>query len=334
MSKHIHLYIHRARSAGKTTDAGEFDEGKHKRDADGKFATSSGDSNHHLGQSMKHETHAAQKALHKGDKDPEVVAHKMAAQHHFAAAKSLGSAEALHTMAPNVSKSHMEAAEKAAQEAKAHEAKLPSAAPAPAPAAPKQDAPRQHGPTGFPSLGTGQGPGAKQPAAGTRYKPGDQIRQTMPVGGRVRLASSAEEHEIVGHVGAGSNALLQLKSGGTMPVTKAVFLGSGGAGAKPAAAAAPKGFQTGSRGHLEAKAANQWSSNENLGNAKRHLEQQGFIKTHSEGHDIGSGPSAEFQQHIEYAHNDGRTMQIVHATRGRGGSAGGWTQIQDLSKKG
>lgn len=334
MSKHFHLYIHRARSAGKTADAGEFDEGKHKRDAGGKFATSSGDSTHHLSQSMHHSSQAASK----GKGHPDYASHAAAAQYHYAASHALGFAQ-LTSKDPHMqgtSQSSMKEAQQHADKAKEHEAKISSTA--------------RPNSSGTESGGAGASATAAHTKLGTPITP-DQFEELKGKYKHMHTYSSPDGHKAASGFGAPSeadsrfNVTQHYNAGQPGDSVYQVFERAtkkrfhyakqpASAGVKPAAAAAPKGFQVGKQGHLEAKAANQYSSNENLGNAKRHLEQQGFTKTHAEGHDLGSGPHAEFQQHIEYAHKDGRTMQIVHATRGRGGSAGGWTQIQDLSKKG
>lgn len=118
MSKHIHVHIHRARQ--RAADAG-FDEGKHKRDADGKFATSAGNANHHLDQAEQHRAEAV-----KPGKSPEQkAAHERAAAHHSNAGANLKMAEMKHGDGNSKSAvSYHEAAHREAEEAAKHEAKI------------------------------------------------------------------------------------------------------------------------------------------------------------------------------------------------------------------
>lgn len=81
------------------------------------------------------------------------------------------------------------------------------------------------------SLGAGHGPGFNP---GKAHKPEwkGTAAKTFPVGSKVRLPSSQEFHEVVGHSGAGANAVLALKSGGHMPANKALLQGDNPASSK------------------------------------------------------------------------------------------------------
>lgn len=74
------------------------------------------------------------------------------------------------------------------------------------------------------SIGAGRGPGNNP---GRAHKPEwkGTVVKTYPVGSRVRLGSSQEFHEVVGHSGAGQSAVLLLKGGGHMPANRALIKG-------------------------------------------------------------------------------------------------------------
>jgi len=75
------------------------------------------------------------------------------------------------------------------------------------------------------SLGAGAGPGFNP---GKAHKPESKgtAAKTFPVGSKVRLPNSQSFHEVVGHSGAGANAILQLKGGGFMEARKAMMQGA------------------------------------------------------------------------------------------------------------
>lgn len=133
MSKHVHLYIHRARQ--RAADAGNFDEGKHKRDADGKFATSGGNAEHHLAQYKHHLTQVAA-----NPHAPDALHHMNAANAHFSAGHRLNTAQMVSDPKHRdhgALQEHLAVAERHAQEAAQHGAKLSKAPPA---QPPKKDA--------------------------------------------------------------------------------------------------------------------------------------------------------------------------------------------------
>ena len=83
MPKNVHIWL-----PGSTHDAG-FEEGKHKRDSGGKFATSGaagGSAEHHRASATKHMEH---EDMERGDKDPKKKTRTLAAYHHSNAAHHL-----------------------------------------------------------------------------------------------------------------------------------------------------------------------------------------------------------------------------------------------------
>lgn len=65
MAKHIHIHLHR----GKTGDAGNFDESKHKRDDDGKFSSGGGGGKGPQTQAGKREAQRREAFRAKADED-------------------------------------------------------------------------------------------------------------------------------------------------------------------------------------------------------------------------------------------------------------------------